>query len=216
MAQAKMSGAGIAGWVVAAALAVAVIARCSPQTSTPAPSASSTALAVTRTVAAHSLNCRSEPSASAAAVRSYARDNSLAIEEEQDGWAKVAGDPPCWVASRYLAGAIVTTAGAAAGSTARTPAPSSGGTTVSRPTSDMGDAGVDGSTSARHSSTGGSSSIAALYDPPARKRSKSRKKRRSSDTYSGGGCPCSGRQVCIGPRGGRYCITSGGNKRYGV
>ena len=22
--------------------------------------------------------------------------------------------------------------------------------------------------------------------------------------------------ACIGPRGGRYCITSGGNKRYGV
>jgi uncharacterized protein YgiM (DUF1202 family) len=32
----------------------------------------------------------------------------------------------------------------------------------------------------------------------------------------GGNCPCSGRNVCIGPRGGRYCITSGGNKRYGV
>lgn len=31
-----------------------------------------------------------------------------------------------------------------------------------------------------------------------------------------GDCPCSGSRVCIGPRGGRYCITSGGNKRYGV
>ncbi len=29
-------------------------------------------------------------------------------------------------------------------------------------------------------------------------------------------CACSGGNVCIGPRGGRYCITSGGNKRYGV
>jgi hypothetical protein len=29
-------------------------------------------------------------------------------------------------------------------------------------------------------------------------------------------CSCSGGNVCIGPRGGRYCITSGGNKRYGV
>jgi hypothetical protein len=27
-------------------------------------------------------------------------------------------------------------------------------------------------------------------------------------------CPCSGSANCIGPRGGRYCITSGGNKRY--
>lgn len=30
----------------------------------------------------------------------------------------------------------------------------------------------------------------------------------------GGACPCSGYSNCIGPRGGRYCITSGGNKRY--
>ncbi|MEJ5279803.1 SH3 domain-containing protein [Pseudomonas sp. MYb541] len=29
-------------------------------------------------------------------------------------------------------------------------------------------------------------------------------------------CLCSSGNVCIGPRGGRYCITSGGNKRYGV
>ncbi|SMS12673.1 hypothetical protein CFBP1590__5087 [Pseudomonas viridiflava] len=29
-------------------------------------------------------------------------------------------------------------------------------------------------------------------------------------------CPCFSGNVCIGPRGGRYCITSGGNKRYGV
>ncbi|AJP52202.1 MULTISPECIES: SH3 domain-containing protein [Pseudomonas] len=29
-------------------------------------------------------------------------------------------------------------------------------------------------------------------------------------------CPCSSGNVCIGPRGGRYCITSGGKKRYGV
>lgn len=28
------------------------------------------------------------------------------------------------------------------------------------------------------------------------------------------GCPCSSSRNCIGPRGGRYCITSGGNKRY--
>lgn len=32
-----------------------------------------------------------------------------------------------------------------------------------------------------------------------------------SSTY---GCPCSSGNNCFGPRGGRYCITSGGNKRY--
>ncbi|AWH88256.1 SH3 domain-containing protein [Limnobaculum parvum] len=37
-----------------------------------------------------------------------------------------------------------------------------------------------------------------------------------SINYSNSGCSCSSGRICIGPRGGRYCITSGGNKRYGV
>ncbi|WP_443019137.1 SH3 domain-containing protein [Sphingomonas sp.] len=41
-------------------------------------------------------------------------------------------------------------------------------------------------------------------------------KHRSFGFGGGGSCPCSGGNVCVGPRGGRYCITSGGNKRYGV
>lgn len=40
--------------------------------------------------------------------------------------------------------------------------------------------------------------------------------RRSKLKYVDDTCPCSGSRVCIGPRGGRFCITSGGNKRYGV
>lgn|GEM_PF-2067001 len=32
----------------------------------------------------------------------------------------------------------------------------------------------------------------------------------------GGGCSCAGGNVCYGPRGGRYCITSGGKQRYGI
>lgn len=27
-------------------------------------------------------------------------------------------------------------------------------------------------------------------------------------------CPCSGTKYCVGPRGGSYCITSGGKKQY--
>ena len=38
--------------------------------------------------------------------------------------------------------------------------------------------------------------------------------RRSNYTPSTGSCPCSGSSNCYGPRGGRYCITSGGNKRF--
>lgn len=41
------------------------------------------------------------------------------------------------------------------------------------------------------------------------------KKNPRSPVFSGG-CPCGSGHVCVGPRGGRYCITSGGNKRYGV
>ncbi len=51
---------------------------------------------------------------------------------------------------------------------------------------------------------------ATLYSRP------SRSSKLRSNRYIDGTCPCSGSQVCIGPRGGRYCITSGGNKRYGV
>jgi len=58
------------------------------------------------------------------------------------------------------------------------------------------------------------------------KRSRRRRSRGRAKGWSGfssgrgttgdGSCPCNGGDVCVGPRGGRYCITSGGNKRYGV
>lgn len=38
----------------------------------------------------------------------------------------------------------------------------------------------------------------------------------SGPTYSDPSCSCAGGNVCYGPRGGRYCITSGGKKRYGI
>ena len=55
------------------------------------------------------------------------------------------------------------------------------------------------------------------YSSERSSRSSSSTSRRSSG-YGGYAdtCPCSGSNVCIGPRGGRFCITSGGNKRYGV
>jgi hypothetical protein len=52
-----------------------------------------------------------------------------------------------------------------------------------------------------------SSGLAKPYVPVEQRRSR-------SSTSLGYGCPCSGSANCIGPRGGRYCITSGGNKRY--
>ena len=43
---------------------------------------------------------------------------------------------------------------------------------------------------------------------------KSRNRAKSSAGLSSGSCPCSGVSNCVGRRGGIYCITSGGNKRY--
>ncbi|QMW23436.1 DUF4236 domain-containing protein [Sandaracinobacteroides saxicola] len=41
--------------------------------------------------------------------------------------------------------------------------------------------------------------------------------RPSRSTYTSSyNCPCGSGRICVGPRGGRYCLTSGGNKRYGV
>lgn len=46
------------------------------------------------------------------------------------------------------------------------------------------------------------------------KRKVSRKTTSKQRIYESGPCPCNGSNICIGPRGGRYCMTSGGNKRY--
>ncbi len=40
--------------------------------------------------------------------------------------------------------------------------------------------------------------------------------RPSARASYGGACSCASHAVCTGPRGGRYCLTSGGAKRYGV
>ena len=57
---------------------------------------------------------------------------------------------------------------------------------------------------------------AGCYSPEAPRSRGSTPSKKSQPNYFDSSCPCSGRHVCIGPRGGRYCITSGGNKRYGV
>ncbi|MFX4309699.1 hypothetical protein F8N28_12330 [Acinetobacter soli] len=72
---------------------------------------------------------------------------------------------------------------------------------------------------ARGSGRGGSgksySSVShSSYSSKGKSRSSSS---RSSSGYASGSsdsCPCSGSNDCIGPRGGIYCYTSRGNKRY--
>lgn len=60
-----------------------------------------------------------------------------------------------------------------------------------------------------------SQSAPAVKQRPAERHSAPAKQPVRSPSY-GSSCSCSSGNVCIGPRGGRYCIISGGNKRYGV
>ena len=146
-------------------------------------------------VTANTLNCRDAASTSSGPVTKLAYRDRVAVQTEEAGWSKVqaSSGSSCWVSSRYLS----------------SEEPASRSTTTSsshsRPSSSrVRQFSSSGSTRARQSASTGSS-----------RRSSARRSSRSQG-LSGGSCPCSGSSVCIGPRGGRYCITSGGNKRYGV
>lgn len=151
------------------------------------------------TVAAHAahttatVNCRSKPATNGPIVARIERGAEVRIMSRLGTWALVdrtkAG---CWVASRYLADAAASTGS----------------------TYDVSPTYRTTRQSAAKVHTSRRSSTANLF--PRTRHSLRRSSRRSGGSSYGGSCPCSGSNICIGPRGGRYCITSGGNKRYGV
>ncbi|SEH12729.1 SH3 domain-containing protein [Sphingopyxis sp. YR583] len=228
-----MSGnANLGGCAILGLLFLVAVGSCLPKSDRPS------AQADPRYVTARSLNCRSADSTSADVVASFRRGEPLMIAEERGDWSRVEGGANCWVAARYLArvppAADADTGGVAAagGAAALLSAPRGGASGTGG--SGGGSSGYPGGTvGARDGGSydaprgrayvGGKSSVsqgkmASVRKKAAswKKRSTKRKKKRSGGGVSGGSCPCSGYNVCIGPRGGRYCITSGGNKRYGV
>jgi uncharacterized protein YgiM (DUF1202 family) len=162
-------------------------------------------------VAATSLNCRSDASSTASVVKSLKKNETVEVTEELGDWSRLV-EPECWVVSRYLADMQAGTGEAAGlGSAGETSSTSSA------------KASVRNSSVNFYAENGTSKKQRVRRAKPASKSttaSSSRRTRRSSRSegiYSGStNCPCSGGNVCIGPRGGRYCITRGGNKRYGV
>ncbi|HII3799611.1 TPA: hypothetical protein ACY38O_000763 [Pasteurella multocida] len=64
--------------------------------------------------------------------------------------------------------------------------------------------------------TQGNSQSNFKSSPLPKKSSKSTNdsKKNSAHSSYGGSCPCSGAINCVGPRGGSYCYTSSGKKRY--
>jgi uncharacterized membrane protein YgcG len=147
-------------------------------------------------VNADGVNCRAAPNTEARVVAKLSKGQSVSIVEGGGGWTKLER-PSCWVSSRFLSSDYVAQ--------------------TSRSTSRSYD---NFRSSASRSYRKQSSSSLYSFNSSSKKRksssSRSRQGKSGGGSYGGSGCPCSGGTVCIGPRGGRYCITSGGNKRYGV
>lgn len=193
------------GVVLVIAIALFAIGKCSSS----APNDTSVAEPVVRAagtseparVSARNLNCRAEPTSSARVVEALNRNEQVVVAERRDGWAGLTrASGPCWVSESFLERGADDPNGVALGSE-RTRGLLTAGTAAG--------AGAAGAYVATR---------AGAHHPKRRSTSHGRRGRRSrgGESYLGGGCPCSGSQICIGPRGGRYCITSGGNKRYGV
>lgn len=132
-------------------------------------------------------NCRARAAPSAQIVTSVPSGNAIDVLEESAGWSRVRWlNQTCWIATRLLGEP-------SAAAQQFTAAPASD---YRVPSSTSGD-----------------------YSPNyARSSRRSHRSHRSAAPFYGDdfGCSCRSHRVCIGPRGGRYCITSGGNKRYGV
>lgn len=152
-------------------------------------------------------NCRAGPSTSKEVIAKLQTGDTVQVQSRVSGWTLVNRTARgCWVSSRFIIGGegVAPHMGPAATgkAVARSAAHSASRSTyVAVPTFKMKRKSASASQEAR-----------------TRYAASSRKSRRSSGSFraTSGSCPCRGGNVCIGPRGGRYCITSGGNKRYGV
>lgn len=178
---------------------LAAVGMCTDKTVTsPTPTPSSlSSVSPTIWIGGKAANCRNDGRVTAPVAQLLSPNTPVTQIESRDGWTKVeAAGASCWVS------AALTTADAP-----RSRAMGLTGTAVTA-------AGVGAAYGTQvHSAK--KRRLRAL----SRSHSTTRARRsydRGGGSYDSSGCPCSGGQVCIGPRGGRYCITSGGNKRYGV
>lgn len=176
-------------------------------------------------VSANGVNCRAAPTKSARVITTLSRGQRVSVKRIEADWALVSGED-CWALASYLStfSAAATTdevpsSDLASRSPWGSPRVSDGdGAIASQPFYSSPRISVPRdrlrvSRKAR-TSNGLVSSRSARSVAGGTRRSSSRS--RGSSGYIDGQCPCSGSRICIGPRGGRYCITSGGNKRYGV
>ena len=186
--QATTAGNGCAA-ILGLGFIILLIGMCSSNSSkTTDPATPSVSSSELTYVTARSANCRSAPGKGASVIGSLKEGDGVPVAERSDGWTKVQSPTgPCWISDQLLSSApIVASPGSTTQSLIAAGAETGASPAVSRPRLSKGSS------------------------------KRSNRRRSSSGGYSNQGCPCSGSRVCIGPRGGRYCITSGGNKRYGV
>lgn len=151
------------------------------------------------TVIAGTVNCRAAARTTSPVLGTLKHGMDVPVLSTAQGWSYV--DPPalpaCWVRRDLLGPRTVAYAGYVSDPAA----------TVVRSRLSSHRRGSGFSNRARYSRSSARRSYATGIDTRGRG---------GGYSYGGGNCPCSGSNICVGPRGGRYCITSGGNKRYGL
>lgn len=182
---------GVGGLIALAFGLLLLVGFCSSRTTSSPSSATSiaaTASTSTSYVTGNAVNCRASSDPRSAVLGRLTKGTSVAVSESANGWSHVTDSSAgdCWISSALLS--------------QEAPA--------SKPPSPQGFAAL--------AATSAISPSAAGVIPGHRAGHGRRIHGSRSGSTSDGGCSCSGSHVCIGPRGGRYCITSGGNKRYGV
>ncbi|WBO24316.1 DUF4236 domain-containing protein [Sphingomonas abietis] len=186
--QTKSNGAGwIAGIGAVIVLGAVGLYSASPRT---APGTAPQAVQAPSFVNTLSLNCRSAPGSGGSVVRTLERGTAVTASAASGVWSKVSspGTADCWALSRFLS----TDAPISTPYQGNSRASGGHGPRLARNAAPLGAAGARSYALHRHR---------VIHHPRG---------------TSASGCSCGGGGVCIGPRGGRYCITSGGNKRYGV
>lgn len=143
--------------------------------------------------------CRQVPSIRSHVVARLSPGTPVVVSERRSSWSRAAsGGRACWMASHLLVDDAV------AGTPSYLLGP--GGTRSARAAS------TPRATSKHRATPMHRASLA--FSRPRRSARAGRGRRTGAFAY-GGSCPCGSGRICIGPRGGRYCLTSGGNKEYG-
>jgi hypothetical protein len=213
---ARAQGGNGCGALLVIALALFLVGKCSGSSDPSDDGLSNQAASLTRPafIRARSLNCRETADARSSIVETIGRATEVVVVEEYSDRSKLDRiGTDCWVSTEYLSETSPGSGGNGQGLT-------SASTRGALATAGVGGAAAGAYLSSRKVGrhTGAKTYRAKRRVNSGRRSRAGRSGRRGGGSYlyDGGNCPCSGSNICIGPRGGRYCITSGGNKRYGV